>query len=116
MFRILLTLALSCCAVHANGAESKSRSKTTSTQFRKRPKNVPLKKPKPRPFKGVCHFSWPKGLEIFSTECPNRGVIEEIYGTNPKLYEVRVTCKGDIDRYEHFFLIPQSLVIKITNK
>lgn len=54
---------------------------------------------------------------MFGIECPNRGFIEEVYGTAPNLlYEVRVVCKGNIERYEHYFLIRQSLVIRVEKK
>jgi hypothetical protein len=107
-------------AFNANLAEAKApkhakpRVKETSTYSRKRPKNIPVKKPKPLRLLSVVYFNWPEGLEIFGQECPNKGFIEEVYGKTPDfIYEVRVVCKGNIERYEHFFLIKQSQVIKI---
>jgi hypothetical protein len=95
---------------------NKSVSKKPSFS-RKRPKNVPIRKPKLYKTHKLIYFTWPVGLEMFGTECPNKGFIQEVYGQPPNLlYEVRVECKGNIDKYDHFFLIHQSQVVKIVNR
>jgi hypothetical protein len=84
---------------------------------RKRPKNIPIRKPKLYKTHKLIYFTWPVGLEMFGAECPNKGFVQEVYGQPPNLlYEVRVECKGDIEKYEHFFLIHQSQIVKIIKR
>lgn len=84
---------------------------------RKRPKNIPPKIPKIYKTHKLIYFTWPVGLEMFGAECPNKGFVQEIYGHPPNLlYEVRVECKGNIEKYYHFFLIHQSQIIKIIKR
>ena len=122
MFKVFLLAFL--MAFNLDVAEAKSfkrvnprlkpHTKESGSYSRKRQKNIPIKKPKPLRLLSVIYFTWPAGLEMFGEECPNKGFVEEVYGKAPDyLYEVRVVCKGNIERYEHFFLIKQSQVIKI---
>lgn len=118
MFKVLLLTILmafnTALAQAKTSKPAKARSKQTSSYSKKRPKNIPVKKSKPLRLLSIIYFTWPEGLEMFAHECPNKGFVEEVYGKSPNfLYEVRVVCKGDIERYEHFFLIKQSQVTKI---
>ena len=114
MLKIVLILLIAAACNDSYAAPQKPQAKDSGSYSRKKPKNVPIKKPKSRKPQSILYFNWPEGLEIFAEECPNKGLVEDVYGKAPDLaYEVRVVCKGNIEHYEHFFLIKQSQVIKI---
>ena len=101
----------------AGRAPINKRQLKKSSFSKKRPKNIPLRRPKIYKTNKLIHFTWPVGLEMFGAECPNKGFVQEVYGQPPNLlYEIRVECKGDIEKYEHFFLIHQSQIIKIIKR
>lgn len=113
---IAITLAAFFLASAGHAPTNKQYLKKPSFS-KKKPKNIPFRKPKLYKTHKLIYFTWPVGLEMFSAECPNKGFVQEVFGQAPNLlYEVRVECKGDIEKYEHFFLIHQSGVIKVINR